>query len=436
MLNYECKIESKGPIRRELTISVKPDSIQKYIESQLNTVRKTAKLKGFRPGKVPLTLIKQYYLQDVKSDVFSKVVRESYQQALEENKIFAVGMPEIEAKSGATLNDGETLTYTATVEVFPEIKIGDLSKIKVTRQSAEVKDDDVEKSIMNLRESHAEVVPNESYEGPAKTDDLVEISFKGTVDGEALDVLQGENRQIQLGAGQFMKEFEDALIGVKKGETKTFPVEFPKEFSEPRLAGKTAQFEVTVHEFKKKELPAFDDELAKRFKMETSLELRKKVAETLKEDRERESRDKLRENVLEALHRDHNFEVPGSLVQSQVEYLVRENTEYLKRQGFTEKMVRDYLGQNKDQLVKRAEEQVRVSLILDKVAQDQNIQVETKDLEHEYAKVAERINMPAAQVAQLYSNDDNALRQLRYRLKEDRAIDFVLSQVKITEAKS
>ena len=435
MLNYECKVETKGPIRRELTISVKPDSIQEYITKQLNNLRKTAKIKGFREGKVPLTMIKQYYMQDVKSDVYSKVIRDSYVQALEANKIFAVGMPEIETKSGADLKDGEALIFTAKIEIFPEIEVKDIAKVKVTRQSPDVTEADIEKSINNIRESHAEVVPNENYNGPAKTDDICEISFTGHVGGDAMPELQGENRQIQIGSKNFMAEFEDALIGMKKGETKTFPIPFAEDFSEPKLAGKTAEFTVTVHEFKKKELPELDDEFAKRFKMETSADMRKKVIETLTEDRARESREKLKENVLTEICSMHKFEVPSGLIRSQVEYLVKENMEYLKRQGFTEKMIRDYLEKNTEQLQKRAEEQVRTSLILDKIAEEQKIKVEAKDLDLEYTKLSERLNLPPDQVRQLYEKDENAIRQLRYRIKEDRTIEYVLGQVKVTDAK-
>lgn len=435
MLNYECKVENKGPISRELTISIKSDTIQEYIDSQLQALSRTAKIKGFRQGKVPLQIVKRYYLDDVKSDVFSKVIRDSYIRALEENKIFAVGSPEIETKSGSDLKEGETLTFTAKVEVFPEIQVGDLTKIKATRLSTDVTDEDVEKSIKNIRDSNAAVVPNENYDGPAKDGDIVEVSFSGTVDGEALDVLKADNRQIEIGSKQFMEEFENALIGVKKGETKNFPLPFPKEFSEPKLAGKTAQFTVNVHEFKKKELPEWNDEFAKRFKLDSILEMRKKVAETLKEDRERESREKLKETVLSELVKTHKFEVPAGLVRSQVEYLMRENTEYLKRQGFTDKMVRDYLEQNKGQLETRAEEQVRTSLILDKIASDQKIAVESKDLDHEFSKMSERLNLPSEQVRGLYEKDENALRQLRYRIKEDRTIEYVLAQVKVTAAK-
>lgn len=433
MLNYECKVETKSPIRRQLTISIKPDSIQKYIEKQLNTLQKTVKMNGFRAGKVPLSLVRKHYLQDVKNDVFSKMVRDSYVQALEENKIVAVGMPEIEAKSGADLNEGEELTFTASVEIFPEIEIQDLSKIKIKRQSAEVTDEDVEKSVKSLLENHAELIGSEGYEGPAKTGDFLDLSFKGTVGGEALDVLKGDNRLVEIGSKQFMEDFENGLIGMKKGETKTFPLSFAKDFSDPKLAGKTAEFTVTVHEFKKKQIPQFDDDFAKRFKLETSLELRKKIAETLKEDRETKSRETLKEELLRSLCEKHKFEVPAGLTSSQLEYLMKENAEYLKRQGFTEKMIREYFEKNLAEMQKRAEDQVRASLVLDKIAEQQQIKVNKEDLDHEYSKISSRINLKPEQVKQMYSQDENAVRQLRFRIKEERTIEYVLGQVKIAD---
>ena len=435
MLNYECKVESKSPIRRELTISVKPESIQEMMDEQFKRVQKTAKMKGFREGKVPLNLVKQYYGEDVKSNVFSRAIRESYVKALEDNKLMAVGSPEIEPKSGADLSGSEALTFVASIEVFPEIKVKDLGKIKIERPSPEVTDADIEKSILNLREGHSEVVPDESNQGPARDGDHLDISFKGTLDGKELDSLKGDNRLVHLGSKQYMEEFERALIGMKKGETKDFTLDFPVDFSDSDLSGKTVNFNVTVHEFKKKQLPELDDEFAKRFKMETALELRKKLVETLKEDREREARDGLKENLMKALVEAHEFEVPKSLVTSQLEYLVKENVTYLKRQGFTDKMSKDYLDSNREGLTKRAEEQVRASLILDKIAQDQDVKVEQADLDLEYSKMADRLKIPVEQVRGLYENDENARRQLRYRIKEERAVEYCLSQVKVADAK-
>lgn len=436
MQNYECKVESKSPIRRELTITVKPEAIQETMDKQLKQVQKKAKLKGFREGKVPLSLVKQYFGEDVKSDVFSKVIRETYIRALEDNKIFAVGTPEIEAKSGMEMKEGESLTFVAKIEVFPEIKLADLSKVKVERASGEVTDEDIEKSIENLRSTHAEIVPNAEYKGPARQGDFADISFKGTLNGQELDSLKGENRLVEIGAKQYMEEFEHALIGLSSGQSKDFDLEFPKDFSDENLAGKTVKFNVVVHEFKKKQLPELDDEFAKRFKIDSALELRKKMSESMREERSNQAREALKESLMKGLVEAHKFEVPQGLINSQLEYLVKENVTYLKRNGFTDKMAKDYLDKNRDELVKRAEEQVRASLILDKISQEQDIKVVEADLEHEYTKMGERLNIKPEQVRQLYGNDENAVRQLRYRIKEERAIEWALGQVKVTDVKA
>lgn len=434
-MNYECKVETKSSIRRQLTISIKPDTIKGFIEQQLSSLQKTAKLPGFRQGKVPLHMIKQYYMEDVKSKVFSNVIRETYIKALEDNKIEPVGMPEIQPTKGADLNEGEDLEFTAMVEIFPEVKVKDLNKLTVARPMSDVTDEDIEASLNNLRENNAEMIVDAGNQGPAKEGDYLELTFKGTVEGKTRDNLKGDNRLVQIGGGQYMKEFEHALVGMKKGESKSFPVKFPAEFGEPSLAGKEVQFDVTVHEFKKKQLPELNDDFAKRFKMETGLELRKKVVETLTEDRKREATEKLKENTLRVLVEHHEFEVPKALVRQQIEYLVKENADYLMKNGFTEKMVRDYLEKNRQQLEKRAEEQVRASLLLDRIAEDQSIKVEGADLEHEFTKVSQRVNIPTEQVKQLYEKDQSALRQLRFKIKEERTIEYILGQVKTVDEK-
>ncbi len=160
------------------------------------------------------------------------------------------------------------------------------------------------------------------------------------------------------------------------------------------------------------------------------------MAETMREERATQARETLKENLMKGLVEAHQFEVPQGLVNSQIEYLVQENVTYLKRNGFTEKMAKDYLDKNRTDLTKRAEEQVRASLVLDKIAQEQDIKVEDADLDLEYSKMSERLNIPSEQVRQLYGSDENAIRQLRYRIKEERAIDYALSQVKVTETKA
>lgn len=437
-MNFECTVATTSPIRRELTISVSADSIKDYMEEQFATLQKTAKIKGFRQGKVPVPVLKQYFLGDVKSEVFSKVVRDSYVKALEEKNIVAVGMPEIEAKSNRELKEGEPVTFVARVEVYPEIKLGNLSKLTVERPSSEVTDDEIEASITRIREANAELVTDErDASGPgAKAGDIVSISFTGELpNGQKPDTMKAENRVVELGAGQFMEEFEEGITGMKFGETKTFPVTFPEDFGDKQLAGQKVNFTVTVHEFKMKMVPVLDDELAKKFKCESALDLRKKVTDSMKEDKSRAAREGIKENLLRALIDSHEFEVPSALVQNQAEHLIRENFNVLQRQGFTEKMIREYLEKNRAELDKRATEQVKAALLLQKIAEQQNVKVEEADLDREFAKMAEGSKSSPEEVRKMYESHPDSLRQLRFRLREERTVDYALGEVKVVDAK-
>lgn len=430
MMNYECKVENKSDISRELTISVKPDSIKQYIEKQFEVLQKRAKIKGFRQGKVPMAILRKEFFNDVKADAVSKLIQDCYSLAVEQNNIKAVGNPQIVPKSGWELKDGESFVFTANVEIFPEIKLNDLKKISLSRTSAEVTDEDIEKSIESLRQSHAEVVPDEDRTSAAKNEDYVVITFAGTLGGESKDELKGENRLVQIGKRSYMEDFETQLIGMKKGETKEFDVTFPADFTDKLYAQKTVHFTVTLHEFKKQVLPEIDDEFAKRFKLETALELRKKITESLKETKADEAQNKLKGDLVQELIKANPFAVPSHFVTTQLEFLVKENMEFLKQRGFTQKMIEEYVTKNVESLKTKAEEQVRVSLIFDRIAQDNEIKVEAADLDREYAKISEREQLPVEKVKE-YLNNEDSLRQLRFRIKEDRTVDYILSQVKM-----
>lgn len=431
MTNYECKIENKSDISRELTISVKPESIKEYIEKQFEILQKRAKLKGFRQGKVPMAILKKEYFNDVKADAVSKLIQDTYSLALEANNLRAVGSPQIVPKSGWELKDGESFIFTAKVEIFPEIKLNDLKKISVKRESSEVTDEDVEKSIENLRQSHAEVVPDEDRKSAAKEDDFIVVTFVGTLEGQAKEELKGENRLIQIGKRSYMEGFEKQLVGMKKGETKEFDVTFPADFTDKLYAEKTVHFTVTLHEFKKQVLPEVDDEFAKRFKLESALELRKKISESLKETKAEDVQNNLKNTLVQELIKANPFEVPSHFISTQLEFLIKENMEFLKQRGFTQKMIEEYVRKNIDSLKLKAEDQVRVSLIFDRIAQDNSIKVDADDLEREYAKISEREQLPVEKVKE-YLNNEDSMRQLRFRIKEDRTVEYILSQVKMT----
>ncbi len=418
MLNYQCKIENKSDIQRELTISIEPASIQAVMEEEFKTVQKQAQIKGFRQGKVPMSLIKQYYEGDVKNSTMRKLIRESYEKALNEKDLYPIGTPEFEPKAGSDMSGTEKFIFTAKIEVMPEIKLNDLSKIKLTRESSKVEKKELDEALTRLQEAQAEITTSTADRGAVKKGDLIEISFSGTIDGEALNELKAEHRLAEIGAGHFMKEFEDNLIGMKKGETKEFPLSFDDKVGNEKLAKKTAQMKVEVLEFKDKKLPELDDEFAKRFQKDTIAEFKNEIKERIEADKKEGSETNLREELFKQLIESHKFEVPKNLVLSQLSYLMKQEKRFSPNENNTEHLT---------QLMTLAEKQVRVFLILRQVSKENKIEVVQKDLEHEYSRLATQSKMDVQEVTKFYDGDSDAKQQLKAKLLEDKTIEHILS---------
>lgn len=434
-LRYEAKVETTSPIRRQLTISVAPESIKDYIESSYAKLQKSATLKGFRKGKVPLSLLKKYYSGDVKSDVLQRVVSESFWKAVQDHKIPAVGNPEIENLAGTDFDKEEPFSFTAQVDVFPEVKIGNLKGVKVTKQDATVTDADLQKSLDNMLESKATIQSLEGSaeaETPAKEGDYVEISFKGEVEGKTDPSLQGAHQVLKIGSKKFLEEFEAGIVGMKKGEVKDVTVNFGQDFPDEMVAGKPVKFEITLHEKKQALLPALDDEFASQYKASSVDDLKQKVRDSLEKDRQRQSQENIKEQLIRGLLESHPFDVPKSLVDTELQYMIKEVAQHLERQGFTEKMTKTELGRSLPNMTKQAQDRVRAFLIFDRIAEEQKLQATDADLDQEFETMAKNMGLEAAQVKGFYQQSEDALRRLRHRIKEDRVVEYLLKQVSVS----
>lgn len=432
-MKFEAKIETTSAIGRQLKVSVDPATIQEYMESSFAKVQKTATLKGFRKGKVPLSLVKQYYMGDVKNDVLKRVLNESLWKAVEDNKLVTVGNPEIKELVGGELESGP-LTYTAHVEIYPEIQLGKLSNLKIEKFSSEVKPEDIEKGLENLRESHVEMASwGDNPEGrrPVKDGDYVEISFVGTVEGKTNDRLKSERQVVKLGAKRFLPEFEAGIIGMSAGDTKEVSVPFPKDFADDFVAGKTGEFQIKLHELKKATLPALDDEFAKRFKFETFDELKEKVKQSLIDDRQKDAKAKTKDALIQVLVSSHTFDVPRAMVEGEIRFLINDFAERTKRQGLTEKMIEAELKRLSPEFVKHAELRVRGYLLFEKIAKEHSLEPTEADLNREYEEMGKSFGMTAEQVKPLLGQNQDSLNQMKSRIQENKIVDFLLGTVKI-----
>lgn len=446
-------VERQSNIVRKLTVKVAAKTVSKYLEKGLVSVQKTAKIKGFRPGHVPLAVVKQYYGDDVRHQAFHDLIEDSYREALKEQKIQAVGHPKIETPKHQTgegahdhgVGENEDLSYTATVEVLPEIEVKNYTGLSLTKDKVLVEDKDVDSVIGNLRDSQAQLVPASSglamadgsqSSRPAQKNDFADIDFSGGVVTDAgIEEKEGMkgSRTIEIGSNSLIPGFEDELIGMRKGESKTFKIKFPKEYHDAETAGKDAQFSVTVNELKEKKLPELNEEFAKQLGYENLEDMRKRANDYLTRERAEQSDRKLRSDLLQVLIDKHNFEVPSALVQAQTRALAQDVAENLKNQKFTDEMIQQALGQELENLKKRADKQVRASLILEAIAKKENIEVKPEEAEEEITKMAKSMNTDEDRIRQFYDKNPEQKENLLFRIKEERVVKFLIEKSKIKE---
>ena len=438
-MEYNVKVESTSPIQRKLNVRVPASVVQKHFELGLVEAQKTARLKGFRPGMVPLPVVKQYYAAEIKHQVFHNLINDSYREALRDQKIRAVGSPQIETPEHATgqgahdhtIGDGQDLVFTATVEVLPEIQVKGYTGIPLTREKAEVTDGDIEKVMASFLDSHAELVP---VSRSVKKGDFVDMIFVGgLVTDKGIEKKPGMEgtRVLEVGSDSLIPGFEENLVGMSSGETKTFRVPFPADFYEKEFAGKDSEFTVTIKEVKEKKVPALDDEFAKTMGYENLGDMRAKAREHLTRERGQEVDRKLRSDLLQALIEKNSFEVPASLVQAQTRTLAQDVAQNLKQQGFTDQMVQEALASELENLRKRADNQVRASLLLESIAEKEGLKLTEADIDAEIKKMAENMKADEQKIREFYAQNPARRDDLEFRLREDRAVQFLLEKSKI-----
>lgn len=445
-MEIQVSVEKASNISRKLTIKVPAQLVASRFQKGLVEVQKTAKIKGFRPGMVPLPMVKQYYGEDVRHHVFHKLIDESYQEALQKEKIQAVGSPQIDTpdhmtgkgEHDHTLDENKDLTFIATVDVIPEIEPKNYAGVSLTKGNVEVAEKEVETTIDNMLASQATLKPIEDKAHKAKKGEFVELEFKGAVfTDKGLEERPGMKGQrlIEIGGNELIEGFEDNLVGMKVGETKTFKVPFPKDYFEKELAGKDAEFTCTVHEIKQKLMPTLDDELAKQVGYESVADLRKKAREHLETERKTEVERKLRSDLLAALIDKNPFEVPTSLIQAQTRALAQDVAGNLKNQGFNDQMVQEALLSEMENLKKRAESQVRASLLLEAIAKKEKLEVGSADVDAEISAMSKNMKVDEDKIREFYHSNPRRRDDLEYRLREEKTMKFLIEKAKVKTEK-
>jgi trigger factor len=411
-----------------LTVEVSAEKVNEGLTAAFNKVVKTVNVPGFRKGKMPRPMFeKRFGVESLYQDALDILLPEAYGNAIDETGIDPIDRPDIDIEQ---MEKGKELIFKATVQVKPEVTLGDYKGLEVEDFDATVTDEDVAKELETLQSRQAELVVKE--EGTAELGDTVVLDFEGFVDGEAFEGGKAENHSLELGSGSFIPGFEEQLVGLATGESKDVEVSFPEEYHAAELAGKPAVFKVTLHEIKGKELPALDDEFAKDVdeEVETLDALKEKIRTRLEDSKKHEAEHHLRDSVVEKAAENAQVEIPEVMVTNEVNRMLQEFEQRLQAQGMNLELYFQFSGQDENalrgQMKEEALNRVKVALTLEAIAKAENIEATDEDVNAELEKMAGMYNMTVDNIKQALGG----LEGIKGDLQKQKAVEFLIENKK------
>jgi trigger factor len=417
----QVSVESTGGLERRMEIQVPAASIEQAIEQRLQSMSRTVRLKGFRPGKVPVKVVRQQFGDQVRQEVLGDVMRRSFSEAVDQQKLAVASNPKIEP---IDLQNGVDLKYRAVFEVFPEIALSGVEGIAVAKPTADVTTADVDAMIDNLRKQRPNFV---EVDREARETDQVTIDFIGTIDSEEFDGGKAQGVPVIVGSGRMLQEFEAGLKGMRSGETKTVSVPFPANYQAQNLAGKTASFAITAHKVEEQQLPELDDEFCRHYGVEQGgiEQLRKEVEENMRQELAGSIRARLKRQVFDALRAANPIDVPKSLVEEQVQSM---QLDMGRRMGARDVSQLPPAAQFQD----AAKQRVAMGLLISEVVKTAKIEVDPTKVQERLADVAQNYPDPE-QVIKAYRDNAQLRSQIESSVLEDQVADWLLERAKVTE---
>jgi trigger factor len=409
----DVTVESTGALERRMRVELPIEPIEQQVDSRLKSVGRTAKIKGFRPGKVPAKVVRQRYGKQVREEVLNEVLQRSFSDAVAQEKLNPAGGPKIEAEEG----NGKTFAFTAVFEVMPEVVLKDLEKIKVEKPEVTIDDSDIDGMLMNLRKQKAtwEEIDRSSAEG-----DRVTIDFVGKLNGEVFPGGEGKEYPVVLGAGQMLPDFEKGLMGVSVGDETTFKVKFPKDYHATDLSGKKADFAINVHRVEAEVLPELNDAFAESFEVsDGGLErLMADVRENMEREAGEKSKNDLREQVMNALLASNPLEVPHSLKHREMHAIQREA---MQRMGIEDEGQAPAL----ENFAEAAEKRVVLGLLLRQVIVDKGLKVDEAMMRARVEELCAGYEN-AGDMVDMYMGNPQLMQQIEPMVVEQQAIDWIV----------
>ena len=423
----QVSVETTQGLERRLTISVPAETVDVEVKNRLRQVSKTQRIDGFRPGKVPPSVIQKRFGKSVRQEVAGEIMQRNFVDAIIAEKINPAGRPSFVAKSN---EDGKALEFEATFEIYPEVELKDLEKIAVERPDVEVNDSDLDEMFQTLQKQHQTWKENKRV---TKKGDKLTLDFNGRVDGEEFEGGKAEGFELELGAGRMIPGFEKEITGMKAGEEKTIKVTFPDDYHAENLKGKEAEFDIVVHKTEGSVLPKVDEEFAKLFGVQEGGvdALRAEVSKNMARELTQAVKGKVKEQVIEGLLAGHEVGLPSALVAQEVDVLRQQ-----AMQRFQGQMDPKNLPELPSEMfTEQAERRVKIGLLLGEV-------IKVNELTVDNAKVDELISTAASayedpkEVIEYYANNKELMQQMQNVALEEQAVEFLVEKADVSSKKA
>ena len=412
----KVKVNSKKGFKTILSVLVDKKTIQKKLDEKLNELQNKVQLKGFRPGKVPTNIIKNQFGKAVYGEVIDGILKETSSKAIEENKIKVAGQPKIDLK---TFGEGKDLDYTIELETLPEIKVKPLNSIKATEYNVEIDKNIIDKRIDEIAKGQQNFEDKKENE-KSEMGDMIIFDYKAKIDGKDFEGNEGKNVQLVLGRDLFIKGFDDQLIGTKKNDNKTVTVKLPPNFPKKELVNKKTNFECKITNIKKSINTKIDDEFAKKMGAKNLEDLKTLVSKQMSNEYKNSLNVITKKNILEQLEKSHTLELPPNLVDQEAKLLTRNQKKEDEQK-------------NKEKNIKLAKSRIKIGLLLNEIAQSNNLKIDENEIKNEIQKQIKTMPGQEKMVMDYYQKNPSAVSSLRGALYEEKILDLIKNKITLNK---
>jgi trigger factor len=424
-------MEEISPVKKTLSFEIPWNEVKEELDAVYRDVGKKAKIKGFRPGKIPRKVLESHFKEHAEEETITNIVNKYYWQTLEDKGIMALSRPDIKQDG---FKENTNFTFTASFETEPDFEPKGYDGIEVKKEKIQITESDLENRLKEIRQMFA-TMEEVKESRAAIMGDYVTIDFAGSLDGQMHQELKADNFLLELGSKRFIPGFEEQLVGMKNGETKAINVKFPEDYHEKKFAGKDVIFTVTIKDIKEKKLPEIDENFIKNFDKYNSLDdLKNDVRKTLEQDCQRLTETNLQNKIMEIILKENDFEVPPSLIEKQIFYMMADTQKRMTSAGMDEKNAMELSFKMHDKFKEEAQKVVKTFLLLKKIAQKEAIQVEEADLDQYIRELAAKHGRDYEQIKKAFEQEERK-DNLKTELIQKKVFDFIelKANIKVVE---